>query len=116
MPKEMQNAIISGTMLGREDHGIFTYLIHFDFGGSGQGGGGYTLDEAKHDEDSKFLGRVGTAFGMQQIIGLLDCLEVDSWEELKGKPVRVEADHGQIYRVGHYMKDRWFVFGEPKDF
>ena len=112
---ETKNAEIRSTMLGREGHGIFTYSIHLDFGGSGQGCGGYALDEPLRDEKDKFVKRVGTAFGMQQIIGLLDCLEVDDWESLVGQKVRVLADISKVHRIGHILKDRWFTFGEPKN-
>ena len=37
-------------------------------------------------------------------------LEVDSWEQLKGKYVRVEFEGwgGKVLRIGHLMKDKWF--------
>lgn len=39
-------------------------------------------------------------------------LEVESWEALKGKYVRVEIEGccGKILRIGHLMKDKWFSF------
>ena len=39
-------------------------------------------------------------------------LEVESWEELKGKYVRVEIEGwgGKILRIWHLMKDKWFSF------
>ena len=39
-------------------------------------------------------------------------LEVESWEELKGKYVRVEIEKwgGKIVKIGHLMKNKWFSF------
>ena len=39
-------------------------------------------------------------------------LEVESWEELKNKYVRVEIEGycGKILRIGHLMKNKWFSF------
>ena len=41
--EEIKNAIITGTYLGIEDHGILTFWLYLDYGGSGQGFGGYQL-------------------------------------------------------------------------
>ena len=41
---EIKNAKITGTMLGREDHGIFTFMIYVKFDGCSCGVGGYALD------------------------------------------------------------------------
>lgn len=40
-------------------------------------------------------------------------LEVDKWEDLKGKYVRVHADeHNTIDKIDHLMKNKWFSFKE----
>lgn len=47
------------------------------------------------------------------IIELMKTLEVDKWEDLKGKYVRVHIDeHNTIDKIGHLMKDKWFSFKE----
>ena len=107
---EMKNATITSTMLGTESHGIFTFMLNLSYGGSGQGFGGWCLDTPLKDPDGKFIRRTGTALGMTYIMELLKCLEVDSWEGLKGVHVRVEADHNGIARIGHFLKDQWFQF------
>lgn len=38
MVPETKNARIESTMLGREDHGILTFMLHLSYGGSGHGG------------------------------------------------------------------------------
>lgn len=117
---EIRNAIIRSTTLGVEDHGILSFMVHLDYSGGGQGFGGYCMDEPiKVDGDSK--GRRGTAFGMECVRRILDTLGVRSWEKLPGTTCRVESDVGQVYRIGHFLKDKWFdpkalaadFYGEP---
>ena len=107
----IKNARIESTTLGFEDHGIFTYWVMLDFGGSGQGFGGYGLDEPRTDGAGKYLGRRGTVYGCDAIIRLLEVLGVESWEKLKGTPVRVKGGglfgNTAIEAIGHYLKDEW---------
>lgn len=112
--EEIRNAVVESTMLGYEDHGIFTAFIFLNFGGSGQGFGGYPMDTPIKDDDGKFIKRVGTKWGMDFLIGVLKTLEVDSWEKLPGISLRVAISENagtfgqKISGVGHYFKDNWF--------
>lgn len=74
-------ARIESTMLGIEDHGIMTAMLHVSYGGSGQGIGGYAFDQYE-EETGK---RAGTAFGTEWIMNVLRVAHVDEWEKLKGK-------------------------------
>lgn len=107
----IQNARITSTTLGVNDHGIMDAWLMLDYGGSGQGFGGYALDEPLK-RDGKFVRRAGTSFGLQFIMDLLATLEVESWEKLPGTVLRVRLSGdgfgGKIEAVGHYMKDQWF--------
>lgn len=85
-------AKITSTMLGVEDHGILTVWLTVDYGGSGQGIGGYSLDGPTHDDDGKFLGRVGSAFGMEFVARTMRACGVDKWEDLKGRTIYVLQD------------------------
>ena len=112
----IKNAKVTRTFLDVEDHGILTCNLDLDYGdSSGQGFGGWSLDEPKRDENDKILGRFGTAEGMEYIRRLLSVLGVEQWEKLPGTFVRVETDGdgwgGKILRIGHPLKDRWF---DPK--
>ncbi len=86
-------AKITNTMLGYEGHGILTASLCVDYGGSGQWIGNYAFDEpvweggAKHQ--GEFLGRFGTAYGMQFIQRLLKACGVDKWEDIKGRTIYV---------------------------
>lgn len=41
-------------------------------------------------------------------------LEVESWEELKGKYVRVKIEGwgGKIIKIGHLFKNKWFSWND----
>lgn len=106
---ETENARIESTFLGREDHGIFTFTIMLDYGMAGQGFGNYSLDEWNRTTEK----RVGHKRGIDLIAAILDRVGVNGWEELVGKYVRVEHDCGNVYRIGHIIKDKWC---NPKDF
>lgn len=83
-------AKITSTMLGVEDHGILTVWMTVSYGGSsGQGIGGYCLDEPTHDVDGKFTGRVGTTYGMEFVARIMRACGVDKWEDLKGRTIYV---------------------------
>ena len=92
---QIVNAKIVGTMLGLEDHGIFTYMIDLDYGGSsGQGFGGYSL---------------GGEYTNKVILGIMKTVGVETWEKLRGNYVRVEiGDDGRIRRIGNLLEDIWF--------
>ena len=70
MIKTAELGRITNTKLGY-DHGFLNFWIMFDFGGSGQGFGGYVLGGAGTDS---------------AIRGILDAVGVESWEELIDKP------------------------------
>lgn len=108
---ETKNAVIESTMLGVEDHGIMSFYLYLDYGGSGQGAGGYCLDTAVKNMLGNFDHREGTAKGMNLIMKILDVVGVEKWEDLKGKHIRVKADDGKVYEIGNFLKEKWFNFG-----
>lgn len=76
-------ARIRSTMLGYEDHGILTAWLDLDFGGSGQGAGGYGLDEYDKELDRRVAHAACGAF----IAGVLSACGVQSWEKVAGRTV-----------------------------
>lgn len=104
MNPEIRNAVIKSTMLGYEDHGIFSCMLYLDYGGSGQGFGGYGLDTY----DNKTKKRKGTAYGLAFIAKILDTLEIEKWEDLPNTHCRADATFGKINGIGHILKDQWF--------
>ncbi|WP_418060770.1 hypothetical protein [Pimelobacter simplex] len=76
---------IHSTMLGIEDHGIFTALLRCEGAGTVISVGGYALDAWSHDDAR----RLGTAYGMEHIAEVMRVVGVDQWEHLAGKDVLV---------------------------
>ena len=101
MFEKEENATITSTRIETEDHGIPTLWINFDFGGGGQGFGGYDARFEKH------------ALWPYEIIKVL---EVKSWESLPGTNARIRRDKsgmgGKIIAIGHIVKDRWLEVPE----
>lgn len=106
MATEILNAQITETKLG-EDHGCLTADLVVEGNNWGCRYGGYCLDHWCAN-----IGEHYSSDGYGAIIELMKTLEVDSWEELKGKYVRVEIEGwgGKIVKVGHLFKDQWFSF------
>ena len=84
-------ARIASTSLGYEDHGILTAYLHCEWTGGGVGVGGFCLDSPKPREqrDEDDYSRVGTAYGLDHLIRILDTVGVDRWEQLPGQQVIV---------------------------
>ena len=98
----IENAKITGTFLGKEDHGILTAFVYLEFDGCGQGFGGFDLRRAKDAVDF--------------VQGVLDAVGADSWEKLAGKYCRIAKDSmlGPIEAIGHIIEDRWFNFRKTR--
>lgn len=100
---EIKNAIIKSAKLDTGDRGLLTSWLHLDYGGSGQGFGGYAL----------YLPKSYSHHEMQSVAGhfIFRCMEiadVTEWQKLVGKTVRVKADHGKVHAIGHIVNDDWF--------
>lgn len=107
---EIRNAKITSTMLGREDHGIMTFMIFVEFYGAGCGIGGYALDQYDRETDT----RVFSTKGLECISKILETVGVNKWEDLTGTYIRVK-DNGvgsTIDEIGNLMKDEWFNLRE----
>ena len=111
---EIRNARIKSVKLGREDHGIMTFMIFIDFGGDcisiSCGIGGYALDYYDKALDK----RVFSPKSMETISNILDVVGVDNWEDLPGKYIRVK-DYGwgtTIHDIGNILEDKWFNIAE----
>ncbi len=103
-----ENAKITSTFLGKEDHGIFTCYINLKGDGWGVSLGGYALDGWVDD-----LGkRVATNKGLELIAEILHVVGVDSWEKLTGRYIRIEG-YGlgkRITKFGNLIEDNWLDF------
>lgn len=100
----VKNAIISSASLSIADHGILSGWIHLDYGGQGQGFGGHGLH---------VIGAMGEAnYAGWWITRVLEIAGVTSWDQLKGKTLRVSIRDGLIQGIGHIVNDEWF-FPKP---
>jgi hypothetical protein len=80
---EMHLGTITDTFLGKEDHGIFTWVLTLEFGGSVQGAGTHALN------DPAYLGT-----HIQKLLTFFGC----PWDQLKNKRVYAlkESHHGLV--------------------
>lgn len=107
---EIKNAQIERTMLGREDHGIFTFMIFVKCEHWTCGVGGYALDSY----DKQLNKRVFSTKSLEAVSKILDVVGVDKWEDLEGKYIRIK-DNGwgsTIDEIGNLMENKWLNLRE----
>lgn len=103
----IENACIKSTMLGIEDHDVMSFYLYLDYGGRGQGAGGYCLDSYSREMDK----RIGWAGGIAMIRAILEVVGVRKWEDLPGKNIRVKHTDSNVSAVGNILRDKWCNFG-----
>lgn len=101
------NAIITSAEIRNDEHGCLSAWLMLDYGGSGQGFGGYALylpHSYKHRADPH-----------KDCTGIFiwRCMEianVSKWSQMVGKTIRVrkESEFDTIKEIGHIIKDNWF--------
>ena len=112
---KIKNAVIKSVTIDDADRGFLNAWLHLDYGGSGQGFGGYTLYLPKSFNHHHLLSHAGHFIWRCMEIG-----GVSKWENLQGKTIRVRiGDNGLIEAVGHIVNEDWFCpkldFGKPED-
>lgn len=103
MSVEIKNAVIESVSLSFGDRGFLDCSLVLDYGGSGQGFGGYVLylpKSWKHHELKSVAGHF--LFRVMEVAG------VQSWDQLKGRTIRVKAEHRKVHAIGHIVKNDWF--------
>lgn len=99
---EITNARITGTMLGFEDHGVFTSVVRVEWYGHSCGFGGFSLGNPENPSASE------KGFAVACIGRMLKTVGVNEWEQLRGQLIRIEHDGLSIIQIGHIIEDRWF--------
>lgn len=104
---EIKNAIIEKATLTIVE-GCLSAWVFLDYGGCGQGFGGFALYFPKsfRHYDPKTPNYAG-----HFIWRVLKIAGVENWSDLKGKTVRVKGDFTRIEAIGHIVKNDWF---DPK--
>jgi hypothetical protein len=102
---EERNAIIESATITNDDHGLLSAWVHLDYGGIGQGFGGYALYLPKSFTHHN-LG--GPNYAGHFIWRVMEVADVSEWSKLKGKTVRVRCEHSKVHAIGHIVKDDWF--------
>ena len=104
MELETKNAVIESAEITNDDHGCLTAWIFLDYGGGGQGFGGYALYLPKTVVHHAVLGPAG-----HFIWRVMEVAGVEKWSQLKGKTIRVKANNGGVESIGHIVKEDWFT-------
>lgn len=107
---EIKNAIIESAIIDTGDRGLLTAWLHMDYGGGGQGFGGFALYLPK---DWKHFTNKGD-FAGHFIFRCMEIAGVGQWDKMKGKTIRVKCTQGKIEEIGHIIKEDWF--NPSKDF
>ena len=102
MTIEIKNAIIRKAYFDTE-RGLSAWL-DLDYGGSGQGFGGYMLYLPRDWKHAKGQANYAGHF----IYRCLEIAEVTDWAKLAGRTIRVKAEHSKVHAIGHIVKDEWF--------
>lgn len=107
----VKNAIIENARIEIERGFILTAWLQLNYGGMVQGFGGFSLfldKTSSNHEQAKEKNYAGIF-----ISRVLEIADVESWDDLSGKTIRVEKDSemGSILKIGHIVKDDWF---DPK--
>lgn len=107
----IKNAVIESAKIecGDKAHGLLSSWIYVDYGGSGQGFGGWSLYLPKGFTHHELMSCAG-----HWIYRCMEIAGVDSWDKMTGKTIRVESENDLIVGIGHIVKDDWFY--PRKDF
>jgi hypothetical protein len=110
---ETCNAVIKSARITDDDHGFLTVWLDLDYGGSGQGFGGYTLYLPK--TYSHHANSLRANYAGHFIWRVMEVAGVSNWSNLPGKTIRAIKEHTKVHAIGHIVKDDWFFPAKDLD-
>lgn len=105
---KIENALIKSVDLSMADHGCFTLSMSLSGDCWGVVYGGHCLGKGYLGAADDFF--EGSAAGMEYLMRIMDTVGVETFQDLKGKYVRV-ATKGwgdSVKIIGNVIKDQWF--------
>lgn len=107
---EIVNVKITSVSITMADHGCLTFWVTVEGGGFAVSIGGYAIGHG-------YLGASefnGSGLGIEAMMRIMDVVGVDTWEDLKGKYIRIESNGwgGTVKKIGHITDDKWFDIDE----
>lgn len=100
---ELKNAVIELATIDIGERGFLDCWLTLNYGGSGQGFGGFVLYLPKSFDHHKLESCAG-----HFLYRVMEVAGVENWDQLKGKTIRVKATDGGVVAIGHIIKDDWF--------
>jgi hypothetical protein len=100
---EIKNAIIKSAKITSDDRGFLSVWLDLDYGGIGQGFGGWALYLPKSFKHHKQDGPAG-----HFIYRCMEIAGVTEWSEMKGRTIRVKSSFEKISALGHIVNEDWF--------
>jgi len=101
---EIKNAVITSASISKADRNLLDAWLYLEYESGGQGFGGYALYLPKDFTHHKDGGNIAGHF----IFRCMEVAGVDTWEQLRGKTIRVKATRSKVHAIGHIIKDDWF--------
>ena len=112
---------VTEVYVGFEDHGLFCYMVTFDFGGSGQSYGPFAIGSnstaiARTKDEELGWSDAALSRGMQKLIELHEFFNVETLKKAVGMYVEVERDSswGRIECLRRLPVDGGKVFSMEK--
>ena len=105
---EIRNALITRVDLSMAAYSCLTLELTLEGDGWGCVYGGYVLGKGYIGADDDFW--KGSARGMESIMRIMDIVDCERFNDLKGKYVRVSTKGwGECVKIiGNITKDKWF--------
>ena len=105
---EIKNAIITRATITNERGFILSAWLNLEYGdGMSQCFGGYSLylsKESSHHNSCLMGPNIAGLF----IYKVMEIADVEYWDRVPSKTIRVKCDWNKVYAIGHITKDIWF--------